>query len=133
MKDRGVLHPALTRTLAESGHGDRIALADAGLPIPLATPRIDLAFAPGRPPLLEVLDAVLTELRVEAYVVARESEHEAPWLLEALGNRLPDAEVIVISHEQLKAATNHVRAVVRTGEFRPYANVLLQSGVGFAG
>jgi len=133
VKERGVLHPALSRTLAETGHGDRIALADAGLPVPLATPRIDLGFAPGRPPLLEVLDAVLTELRVEAYLVAQESEHQAPWLLEALASRLPDAEVIVISHDQLKAATHRVRAVVRTGEFRPYANVLLQSGVDFSG
>lgn len=132
MKDRGVLHPTLSRTLAETGHGDRIALGDAGLPVPPATPRIDLAFAPGRPPLLEVLDAVLTELRVEAYVVAQESEHQAPWLLEALADRLPDAEMIVISHEQLKTAIHHARAVVRTGEFRPYANVLLQSGVDFS-
>lgn len=132
MKSRGVLHPALSRALSETGHGDRIALADAGLPIPVATPRIDLAFAPGQPELLSVLDAVLSELRVEAYIVAEESGREAPWLLEALERRLPDAEVIRVTHEALKAATRDVRAVVRTGEFRPYANVLLQSGVDFS-
>jgi len=66
VKDHGVLHPELARTLASAGHGDLVGLADAGLPIPAHTPRIDLAFAPGKPQLLDVLDAVLTELYVEA-------------------------------------------------------------------
>jgi len=131
VKDTGVLHPSLAGTLAESGHGDLIGLSDAGLPIPAATLRIDLAFAPGRPALLDVLDAVLTELRVEAYVVAEECVVQAPWLLDALAERLPDAEVVRVSHEELKAATHGARAVVRTGEFRPYANVLLRCGVDF--
>jgi D-ribose pyranase len=33
------------------GHGDALCVADAGLPIPNGVPRIDLAFAPGSPPL----------------------------------------------------------------------------------
>ena len=131
MKDAGVLHPELARTLASAGHGDLIGLADAGLPIVPTTPRIDLAFAPGKPPLLEVLDAVLEELRVEAYVVAHESTDDAAWLLDALAERLPDAHVERVTHEGLKAMTRGARAVVRTGEFRPFANVLLRSGVRF--
>lgn len=133
MKDGGVLHPELARTLAAAGHGDLIGLADAGLPIPAATPRIDLAFAPGKPPLLEVLDAVLEEFHVEAYVLAHESGEEAAWLIDALAQRLPGVAVEHVSHEELKAATHGARAVVRTGEFRPYANVLLRSGVRFPG
>lgn len=131
MKDHGVLHPELARTLASAGHGDLVGLADAGLPIPAHTPRIDLAFAPGKPQLLDVLDAVLTELYVEAYVVADESFEQAAWLLDALADRLPSAEVVRMSHEDLKAATSSARAIVRTGEVRPYANVLLRSGVRF--
>lgn len=133
MKDRGVLHPELARTLASVGHGDRVGLADAGLPIPSVTPRIDLGFRPGQPALLDVLDAVLSELRVEAYVIAQESAHAAVWLVEALQLRLPTAVAIWVTHEDLKASTRDARVVVRTGEFRPYANVLLQSGVDFSG
>lgn len=131
MKDVGVLHPELARVLASAGHGDRVGLADAGLPIPPATPRIDLGFRPGQPALLDVLDAVLSELRVEAYVLAEESADAAGWLVEALGSRLPAARVIWVTHEDLKVATREARAMVRTGECRPYANVLLQSGVDF--
>jgi len=129
VKCTGVLHPLLARTLAASGHGDLIGLSDAGPPIPAATLRIDLAFAPGQPFLLDVLDTVLTELRIEAYVVAEECVVQAPWLFDALIEWLPDAEVVRVSHEELKAATHGARAVVRTGEFRPYANALLRSGV----
>lgn len=128
-----MLHPTLAQTLAAAGHGDLIGLGDAGLPIPPATLRIDLGFAPGKPALLDVLDAVLGELRVEGYVIADESAVQAPWLLGGLAQRLPDAEVVRVSHEELKAATHGARAVVRTGEFRPYANVLLRSGVDFLG
>ena len=128
LKNRGILHPRLARIVTSMGHGDTLCIADAGLPIPNGIPRIDLAFAPGRPPFLDVLDAVLTELRVERYAVAKES---APDLLDALRVRLTGAEVVSVTHEELKQLTNQAKAVVRTGEFTPYANVILYSGVDF--
>ena len=39
--------------------------------------------------------------------------------------------IATLSHEQLKAATRDARAIVRTGEFSPYANVILRAGVVF--
>jgi D-ribose pyranase len=132
VKDHGLIHPELATHVTRAGHGDLIGFGDAGLPLPTKVPRVDLAFAPGRPGLLEVLDAVLTEFRVEAYVVAEESFEQATWLLEALTTRLAHAERIVVSHEELKHRTHDARAMVRTGEVRPYANVLLRSGVDFS-
>jgi D-ribose pyranase len=35
------------------------------------------------------------------------------------------------SHEDFKAATRAARAIVRSGEFSPYANVILRAGVVF--
>jgi len=43
--------------------------------------------------------------------------------------RFPDLELI--SHEELKGRSVGARLVVRTGEARPYANVLLRCGVFF--
>jgi D-ribose pyranase len=131
LKDHGVLHPRLAAVLASMGHGDQLCIADAGLPIPLGVERIDLAFAPGRPGFVEVLATVLGELRVEGYALAREASGGA--IPDALRQALPGVEAVWISHEELKAATAHARAVVRTGEFTPYANVLLRSGVDFDG
>lgn len=132
MKDRGILHPPLARVVAEMGHGDLLAIGDAGLPVPLGVERVDLAFAPGKPGFLEVVTAVVEELRVEAYVVAEESRDACPAIVQAIEDALPNAEAIWLpSHDELKRMSQSARAVVRTGEFTSYANVLLRSGVNF--
>jgi D-ribose pyranase len=38
----------------------------------------------------------------------------------------------LISHEAFKTEVAHARAVIRTGEATPYANVILRCGVPFA-
>lgn len=131
MKDRGILHPRLARLVASMGHGDGLCVADSGFPIPQSVPRIDLAFAPGRPPFLEVLDAVLSELRVERYVLAKEAQASCPDVVDAVRSRLDGAEEILVPHDELKQLTREARGAVRTGEFTPYANVILRSGVNF--
>jgi D-ribose pyranase len=114
------------------GHGDLLAIADAGLPVPIDVERIDLAVAPGVPALLDVVDAVLSELRVETYLLAEESKAACPNLVQALSDRLPGIEVQWVDHVRLKALTHEARAIVRTGEFTSYANLLLVSGVDFS-
>ena len=132
MKDRGILHPRLAAVVASMGHGDLLGIADAGLPISLEVERVDLAFAPGKPGFLDVLGAVLAELRVEAYVLAEESREGCPRCVRALDESLPEAEAVWVGHEELKRLCRDARAVVRTGEVTPYANVLLRSGVDFS-
>jgi D-ribose pyranase len=132
MKERGLLHPALAELVACMGHGDSLCIADAGLPIQVEVQRIDLAFAPGRPGFLEVLAAVLSELRVESYVLAKEAQRSCPELVEAVRGMLPHAEEVWVRHEELKQRVRQARGVVRTGEFTPYANVIVHSGVPFS-
>lgn len=115
------------------GHGDLLCVADAGLPVPARVARVDLAFAPGRPGFLEVVEAILSELRVEAYVMARESKDHCPDVVAGLATLLPEVEELWVEHEELKRMSADARGIVRTGEFTPYANVLLRSGVDFSG
>ncbi|NDL56935.1 D-ribose pyranase [Phytoactinopolyspora mesophila] len=131
MKEGGILHPRLSAVVSAMGHGDTLCIADAGLPIPPGVERIDLAFAAGQPGFADVLDAVLAELRVEAYTMAEESVEVCPRLVEHVRRRLDQADEMQVSHDVLKKQTRDVRAVVRTGEFTPYANVILRSGVNF--
>ncbi|NMA30469.1 MAG: D-ribose pyranase, partial [Candidatus Methanofastidiosa archaeon] len=42
-----------------------------------------------------------------------------------------DIEIIYIPHKQFKKRTGQSKAVIRTGEFTPYSNVILVSGVVF--
>lgn len=131
MKKRGLLNAPLSQVVAQMGHGDLLVIADAGLPIPPAVQRIDLAVRPGLPPFLDVLDAVLEELHVEKAMMAVEMMDRSPTLYAALRERLASIPLEHVPHETFKAMTATARAVVRTGECTPYANVILVSGVIF--
>lgn len=131
MKKTGVLNHRLSEVIATMGHTDILVLADAGLPVPPGVERIDLAVSAGVPALLDVARAVAAELQVERLIVASELVSRNPGLPEAIAALFPGATVDRVPHEDFKAMTAKARAVVRTGECTPYANVILVSGVTF--
>ncbi|WEF25150.1 D-ribose pyranase [Paracoccus sp. S3-43] len=127
MKRTALLHSELSGLIAAMGHGDLLVIGDAGLPVPPGVRCIDLAVTRGIPGFFDVLDAVLAELVVERSAWASEASAD---LAQALRARdLGRAEIV--AHTDFKALTRGARAVVRTGEFTPYANVALWSGVAF--
>ncbi|MER6380926.1 D-ribose pyranase [Streptomyces sp. NPDC001250] len=126
MKKAGILNRHLAGALAELGHGDGVLVCDAGMPIPAGPRLVDLAFRAGVPSFAEVLDGLLAELVVEGATAARELRGPHRVLLDS---HFPGLELV--PHERLKALSAGARLVVRTGEARPYANVLLRCGVFF--
>lgn len=129
----GTLNPQLSRVISETGHTDLIVITDAGLPIPAGSERIDLAFRPGAPAFFDVLDTVLAELVVEGATVAAEVAEHSPHVLAALHERLDPLGVPIelVPHVEFKKRTHAARAFVRSGEFTPYANVILHAGVAY--
>ncbi len=133
MKKTLLLHAELSHCLATLGHGDRLIIADAGLPIPPQVQRIDLAVSLGIPSLQAVLKAVLSEMQVERAIVAQEAlvnDMLPDWYQMFIGHGLPKA-VESVSHENFKKLSQQAKAIVRTGEATPYANIMLCSGVCF--
>lgn len=131
MKKSGILNSQLSRVVSQMGHTDGICIGDAGLPVPCGTERIDLAVLPGVPSFLQVVDSLLQELQVEKVVLAQEIKTNNPDIHQEIIRRLPNADVVYVSHEEFKSLTKDCKAVIRTGEFSPYANVVLKSGVVF--
>lgn len=133
MKKTTLLHGVLSHTIARMGHGDMLVIGDAGLPIPPGVCCIDLAVTRGVPTFAAVLEAVLGELQVERAVVAMElGRQPASGAMRAtIGALLPDITVDELPHAQLKELTRRAAAIVRTGEFTPYANIVLVAGVVF--
>jgi len=131
MKKTPLLHSVLSHAIARLGHGDMIVIADAGLPVPEGTPCIDLAVTRGVPAFMPVLAAVLSEMQVERVIVARELRARSAAMFQEIVGTFPARDVQEITHEELKALTRDARAVVRTGEFTPYANIVLVAGVVF--
>lgn len=130
MKKTGIINSQIAALVAELGHCDTICIGDAGLPIPDHVQRIDLAVKPGVPGFLTVLETVLEELAVEAAVVAQELTANPDFYNQVLAV-LPTKDVELVSHTEFKEQLNDVKAVIRTGEFTPYANAILKAGVVF--
>jgi D-ribose pyranase len=131
MKKTPLLQSDLSYTIATLGHLDMLVIADAGLPVPRETVRIDLALTRGVPGAVQTLKVVLDEMEVEKVILAEEVKDRNPKFLRDVQNLLPGVPVEYLTHSELKAMTKSARAIVRTGEFSPYANVILVSGVVF--
>ncbi len=131
MKKTPLLNQPLSAVIAGLGHTDTLVIADAGLPIPDGPLRIDLAVRAGLPSLLEVLHAVLEELQIQEVIIADEMAGHSPQLRTALRDILGDVPVRTVAHEEFKRQTRTARAIVRTGECTPYANLILVAGVVF--
>ncbi len=139
MKRGTLLNSEISGTIARMGHTDSLTIADAGLPIPDEVKRIDLAVHAGLPRFGQVLEVVLQELCVEKILLAEEIREANPEGLEEILEILTEYEkesgykpaMTFIAHKEFKEATGKTKAVIRTGEVLPYANIILFSGVTF--
>lgn len=131
MKKTSLLHAELSHLIASLGHGDMLVIGDAGLPVPHGVQRIDLALMPGIPAMSDVLRAVLTEMQVERAVIASEAVVHASGSSPRWCQFLNGTVVDQVPHLTFKELTSKARAVVRSGECTPYANVILYAGVVF--
>ncbi|MDF2613341.1 MAG: rbsD [Clostridia bacterium] len=139
MKKGVLIHSEISYVISKLGHGDSIVIADSGLPIPGSVQRIDLALTEGIPSFMQVLQAVLSEQCVEEMIIAHEIKDKNAKLyhqvLEVIHNYEKNGNVKLkvteVSHEEFKAETQKTKAIIRTGEYTPYANIILRSGVVF--
>lgn len=129
MKRTTLLHQGLSAAIAGMGHTDTLALVDAGYSVPLTVERLDVAVRPGLPGLIDVLEAVLSELIVDSYIVPAEMAEANPALLAAIEATLAGIPSRSIPQADFKDAARSAKAVVRTGEYSPYGNLILIGGV----
>ena len=131
MKKTGLLNSDISEVISKMGHTDGIAIGDCGLPIPDETRRIDIALIKDVPSFIGTLKAVLSELQVEEAIIAAETKDINPKVYSEIQECLRDVKITFISHEDLKLQLKKCKAVIRTGEQTPYANIILKSGVVF--
>lgn len=132
MLKTGILHPQLARVLAEIRHMDTLVIGDAGLPIPKGVERIDLGWKEGNPAYLDVLEEILKYLVVEKATFAEEAKKVSPDFHQKALNLLPvGIPVDYLSHTELKKQSKEAKAIILTGEFTPYTNVILVAGCAY--
>ncbi|HHW03823.1 MAG TPA: D-ribose pyranase [Thermoanaerobacterales bacterium] len=125
MKKAGVLNKELAGELAGLGHMDEFIICDAGFPVPKDAKRIDLALSKGIPTFMDTLKAILSEIVAEKIVVAEETRKVSPELYNTWRDLFKYQEFELIPHAQFKERSKNVKFIVRTGEFIPYANMLI--------
>lgn len=128
MKKNGILNADISRVLSYMGHTDQICIGDCGLPVPDCTERIDLAVKFGVPTFMQVLEEVVSDMKIEKIILAEEIKDNNPEILKKIKELLGDIETEYVPHTELKNLSKNSKAVIRTGETTPYANIILQSG-----
>ncbi|MEJ8303347.1 D-ribose pyranase [Saccharibacillus sacchari] len=131
MKKHGILNSHIAKVLADLGHTDYIVIADLGLPVPAGVPKIDLALTYGVPGFEQVVETVAADMEIEQVTIAEEmvAQNEAAYAFTL--KTFENAELRRCSHEEFKKLTAGAKAIIRTGEAKPYANCILQAGVHF--
>jgi len=132
MKKGRILHKDLNDLIGSAAHGDIIIISDAGLAIPAGTRRIELAIERDFPDIVTILKLLNEELIVEKVSITEEcKENNAPHYNDVL-NVYKDMPVMmdVIPHSTLITdLVYRAKAVIRTGSFTPYGNVVIYPGI----
>jgi D-ribose pyranase len=128
VKKNGVINAPISRVISMMGHTDMITIADAGLPIPSSVERIDLALKRNVPKFIDTLAVVIDDLHIEKAIVADELLTVSPIMYDEIKKIIPEELLDTIPHFEFKQKTAESKAVIRTGEFTPYSNVILIAG-----
>lgn len=139
MKKTKLLNAPLSYAIAKLGHTDGLTICDAGLPIPNDQECIDLALTAGTPSFLTTVETIANELFIERILLAEELKTINPRIHQQLLQLITRIEhqqqntitIDYLPHDEFKKMSNNAKAVVRTGECTPYANVICYSGVPF--
>ncbi|MGB3366962.1 MAG: D-ribose pyranase [Acidaminobacteraceae bacterium] len=131
MKKGKFLNSHITSVIASMGHTDTIVIADAGLPVPGGVKCIDVSLIRGTPSFMQTLNSLKDEIYIESVILAEEIKEKNPDLLKEIKQIYDESMIKYVNHDQFKVFTKESKAIVRTGECSPYANIILSSGVEF--
>ncbi|MEO8565918.1 MAG: RbsD/FucU domain-containing protein [Betaproteobacteria bacterium] len=133
-----LLHADMLHALASMGHGDELVIADANFPAAGIARRLIHASGASAP---EALDAILTVFPLDTFL------RPAALTMQVVGDATAIPEPVreigevfarhgcaaidlrMLEREAFYARARNAYAVVRTGDLRPYGNILLVKGV----
>jgi D-ribose pyranase len=130
MKEIGILNSGVDAIISNMGHMDEMIVCDAGFPIPLGVKVVDLAIAENKPTVFEFLEVLKKYFSAEKLIFAKETKEISPSMYQKISSLFDGLPVETISHVELKKRSKYVKAIIRTGDFTAFTNVLLISGAG---
>lgn len=132
MKEVGILNRDIAEIISMMGHTDEMIVCDAGFAIPLGVKSVDVSLAENKPTVIKVLEELVKYFSVEKLILANETREVSPSMFERIIAIFDEnnIEIEIIPHTEFKQRSKGVKAIIRTGDFTAYTNVLLVSGAG---
>lgn len=133
-----LLTPDLLYALASMGHGDELAIVDANFPAVAIGRRVLQIPGADAPAVLAAVLTVFpldTAAETSAFTMAvAGNPHAVPapaadFAAVMTANEIADAEIDTLERDAFYQRARHAFVIVRTGELRPYGNILLVKGV----
>ena len=127
MKKNGIINSNISEIFSNMRHTDLVCISDLGLPCPDNVKSIDVSIKMGSPSFIDVLEEVHNDLKVECIILAEEIKVNNKDVHEKILKMFDGVSVKYMSHSDFKKETQKCKAIIRTGEATPYANIILQS------
>ena len=127
MKRNGIVNSEISKVLSYMRHTDLICISDLGLPCPNNIKTIDLSLKLGYPSFLDVLSEIIKDMKIERIILAEEIKNNNKEVYNKILNMFENISIEYVSHNDFKQKTFDCKAIIRTGESTPYANIILQS------
>lgn len=131
MRETGIVNNEISDVFSMMGHMDELIVCDAGFPIPLGVRTVDVSLSKNKPTVIQLLKELKRHFSVEKLIMANETKKVSPTrfkaIVEIFGKDMP---LETMPHADFKKHSRNVKAVIRTGDFTAYSNVLLVSGAG---
>ena len=124
----GILNPAINSLLSRVRHTNTLVIADRGFPFWPHIETIDISLIDDIPQVLDVLNAIRPNWGIgRAFAASEFLAHNTPAAASALENALLGVPILFESHVELKKRVPHAIGLIRTGDTRQYANIILES------
>lgn len=131
MIEVGILNRTIAKIISEQGHQDLLMVVDAGFAIPKEVEVVDISMAKNKPMVLEFLTELKKFYSVEKLLMANQTKKVSPSLFNSISRSFGDkVEIETIDHMELKEMAKTVKAIIRTGDFTAFSNVIIVSGAG---
>ncbi len=131
MKEIGIINRGIAKVISEQGHNDCLMVVDAGFAIPTGIEVVDISLGVNKPMVLDVLHELKKFFSVEKIILAEQTKTINPGFFKEVTKVWSEnMEMELVDHADLKQIAKNVKAVIRTGYFTAFGNVLLVSGAG---
>lgn len=128
MLKSGILNPALLGLLARVRHTNTLVIADRGFPFWPKLETVDLSLVDDIPTVWQVLDALRPNFVIgRAYAAEEFKQHNDATVQAALAARFAGIPLVFEPHAAFKLRVPHAIGLIRTGDTRPYANLVVES------